>query len=86
MLGGFLRPVFDVSMYGKVHVTPHFSLHAGYNFTYLFRVTRPADNIYYNDNGPNAAPGVVVDADTQDAHIQGLTIGGEFRFRDLKFR
>lgn len=79
-------PVFDVSMYGKVHVTPYFSLHAGYNFTYLFRVTRPHDNISYNDNGPTAPPGVVLDADTQDMHIQGLTVGGEFRFRDLKFR
>lgn len=79
-------PVFDVAMYGQVHLTPYFSLHAGYNFTYLFRVTRPAENIVYNDNGPNAPPGVVVDSETQDMHIQGLTIGGEFRFRDLKFR
>ena len=79
-------PVFDVSMYGQVHLTPNFSLHAGYNFTYLFRVTRPAENIVYNDNGPFAPPGVVVDSKTQDAHIQGLTVGGEFRFRDLKFR
>lgn len=79
-------PVFDVSMYGQVHLTPYFSLHAGYNFTYLFRVTRPAGNIEYNDNGPTAPPGVVVDSDTEDLHIEGLTIGGEFRFRDLKFR
>jgi hypothetical protein len=67
-------------------VNPYFSLYAGYNFTYLFRVTRPHDNIYYNDNGPNAPPGVVVNADTQDMHIQGLNVGGEIRFRDLKFR
>ncbi len=79
-------PVFDVAMYGRLHVNPHFSLHAGYNFTYLFRVTRPHDNIYYNDNGPFSAPGVVVNPETQDMHIQGLTVGGEFRFRDLKFR
>lgn len=79
-------PIFDVAMYGQVHLTPYFSLHASYNFTYLFSITRPADNIVYNDNGPLAPPGVVVDADTQDAHIQGLTVGGEFRFRDLKFR
>lgn len=79
-------PVFDVNLYGQVHVTPYFTLHAGYNFTYLFQVTRPAENIVYNDNGPTALPGVVVDAETQDMHIQGLTIGGEFRFRDLKFR
>ncbi len=79
-------PVFDVAMYGKVHLTPYFSLHAGYNFTYLFQVTRPVDNIVYNDNGPNAPPGVVLDTETVDMHIQGLTIGGEFRFRDLKLR
>ena len=79
-------PVFDVSLYGKLHVTPYFSLHAGYNFTYLFQVTRPVDNVVYNDNGPAAPPGVVVDAETVDMHIQGLSIGGEFRFRDLKLR
>jgi hypothetical protein len=81
-----VAPVFDLGMYGRVHVTPYFSLHAGYNYTYLFRVTRPHDNIYYNDNGPGAPPGIVVNADTQDMHIQGLTIGGEWRFRDIKFR
>jgi hypothetical protein len=79
-------PVFDVSMYGKLHLTPNFSLHAGYNFTYLFQVTRPVDNVVYNDNGPDAPPGIVVDAETVDMHIQGLTIGGEFRFRELKIR
>jgi hypothetical protein len=79
-------PIFDVAMYGKVHLTPHFSLHAGYNFTYLFQVSRPVPNIVYNDNGPGTAPGVVVDGQTQDAHLQGLTVGGELRFRDLKFR
>lgn len=79
-------PVFDMTAYGRLHLSPYFSLHAGYNFTYLFRVTRPHDNIYYNDNGPSAPPGVVVNPETQDMHIQGLNIGGEFRFRDLKFR
>ncbi len=79
-------PVFDVSMYGRLRVTPYFSLHAGYNFTYLFRVTRPVDNIVYNDNGPAAAPGVVVDPKTGSVSLQGLTVGGEIRFRDLKFR
>ncbi len=79
-------PVFDMSMYGKFDVTPYFSLHAGYNFTYLFRVTRPIDNIVYNDNGPAAPPGVVVHPKFGTVGIQGLTVGGEFRFRDLKFR
>jgi len=79
-------PVFDTSFYGQVHLTPYFSLHASYNYTYLFQVSRPVDNILYNDNGPTAPPGVVVDAETNDMHIQGISLGGEFRFRDLKFR
>ncbi len=79
-------PVFDLSLYGKLHLTPYFSLFAGYNYTYLFQVSRPLNNIYYNDNGAGAAPGVVVNARSQATHWQGLTVGGEFRFRDLKFR
>lgn len=79
-------PIFDVNMYGRLHVNPYFSLYAGYNFMYLFRVSRADDNIYYNDNGSSARPGIVVNSETQDMHVQGLNIGGEIRFRDLKFR
>ena len=44
-------------------------------------ISRPADNIFYNDNGSAQPAGIVVDPSFQRMVWQGLTVGGELKFR-----
>lgn len=75
-----LAPVIDLGVTGALKLTPSLRLTVGYNFLFVSRVTRPQDNIRYNDNGPlPTLPGIVVDTHKQDVIFQGLTVGAEFR-------
>lgn len=74
-------PVFEARLYGQVHLTDYFTLHAGYNWMYIPNLIRANNIINYNDNGLNNPPGVVVDSRTSELTIKGLSVGGEFRFR-----
>lgn len=76
-----VSPIFEVGAYGVIPITKYASLRVGYNLMYLLNVTRPEDNIYYNDNGPlPIPPDVVVSATLHDLAIQGLTLGAEFHW------
>lgn len=79
--GTRFTPVGDFSTYAKIRVRDNFSLRVGYQLIVASGVTRSASNIYYNDNGSANPPAVVVKSDTERMVWQGLTIGGEFRFR-----
>jgi hypothetical protein len=71
----------DVGGWVGVNLTRNFSLRAGYSFLWLNRVTRPEDNIFYNDNGPlPTPPGVVAKLVKSDFAVYGFNIGGEFRY------
>ena len=74
-----LAPVIDLNLTGRLKVTPNINITAGYNFIWASRVTRPQDNIYYNDTGSADPPGIVLRSHKQDMTFQGLTIGLEFR-------
>jgi hypothetical protein len=74
-----ISPVVDLNLTGRLKVTPNINITAGYNFIFVSRVTRPQDNIYYNDTGSADPPGVVLRTHKQDMTFQGLTIGLEFR-------
>ena len=72
--------MIDLNLTGRLKVTPTFSLTAGYNFIFAGHITRPQDNIRYNDNGPIPIdPAIVVQTHKQDMIFQGLTVGAEFR-------
>lgn len=73
--------VFQLRVYAQIHVNDYFSLFVAYNFLHLDRVTRPHDNIFYNDTGPLDPPAVVQDTYIQDFKADGLVVGGELRFR-----
>lgn len=80
--GVMFSPVGELQLYARIHVTENFSLSVGYSIVEAFRITRPADNIFYNDNGPfPTPPGVVLDTDETDFQLKGLTVGGEIRFK-----
>jgi hypothetical protein len=74
-----LCPIVELGLNGRVKVSERISLTGGYNFIFVGRVTRPQDNIKYNDNGASAAPGIVVDTHKSDFLVQGIMVGVEFR-------
>jgi len=70
----------DVMTWAKVRLNDHFSLRAGYNITWISRVTRPEDNIFYNDNGAANPPAVVTRLTKHDWFMHGALFGGEVRW------
>ena len=74
-------PIGDFRVYGKFKVTQYFSLSVGYNILVMAKITRPQHNIFYNDNGIGLNAGLVQQTAFQNIHYQGLTLGGEFRWR-----
>lgn len=77
--GTNFSPVFELSVFGKIHLTDWFSAFVSFNYLFAHNVTRASDNIFYNEiAGP---PAVVVDAKRYDIWTRGLTVGGEIRFR-----
>jgi hypothetical protein len=79
--GTRFAPIGDLSIYGKLHLRDNFALFLSYQWIVASGISRPADNIHYNDNGPSQPAGIVVDADFGHMVWQGLTVGGELRFR-----
>lgn len=73
-------PVFEANVYGRVHLSESFSLHVGYQWLYATEVTRPAQNIYYNET-TTGVPAVAVKSKTDNFFMHGLTVGGEIRFK-----
>ena len=74
-------PVLGVNAYVRVKVTENISAFVGYNALWALRITRPENNVYYNDNGFDRPPGVRVDEETTDFRAYGISVGGEIRFR-----
>lgn len=75
-------PVLDCTAYARLHLRENFSVHVAYNVLWMARVTRPHENIVFNDPGTTLLPpGVVVDADIGELMLEGLSLGGEIRFR-----
>jgi hypothetical protein len=75
-----LSPIVDLGLTSRLRVTRYLTLTAGYNMLWLGRITRPQNNIYYNDNGPlPTPPGVVVRTQHTDMLLYGFSVGGELR-------
>jgi hypothetical protein len=79
--GNKFAPIGDFSLYGKLHLRDNFSIFGSYQIMVASGISRPANNIYYNDNGSANPAAIVVDAGFQRMVWQGFSIGGEWRFR-----
>lgn len=79
--GSHFAPIGDFSFYGKLNLRDNFSLFGSYQIMVATGISRPANNIYYNDNGPTNPAAIVVDPSFQRMVWQGFTVGGELRFR-----
>lgn len=72
-------PMMEINFQAQFHVTPNFSLVAGYDFFWIFKASRPNNNIVY-DSVPGAGglfdPNIGQKISLDDFYIQGFTIGG----------
>ncbi len=74
-------PIGDFSVYSRIRLRDNFSLNVGYQVMVASGISRPANNILYNDNGSGQPAAVVVKSDFQNMVWQGLNVGCELRFR-----
>ena len=79
--GSKFAPIGDFSFYGKVNLRDNFSLFGSYQIMIASGISRPANNIYYNDNGSTNPAAIVANAGFERMVWQGFTVGGELRFR-----
>jgi hypothetical protein len=70
----------DVGTSAQINITPNFTVRVGYSFMWIDNVTRPEDNIYYNDNGFNNPPAVVTQMTRHDFVVHGASFGAELRY------
>ncbi|MDG1896661.1 MAG: BBP7 family outer membrane beta-barrel protein [Fuerstiella sp.] len=76
-------PLFELSFTGEIHVTPNFSIFGGYDFMWMYNVTRPFNNIRYG-SVPSAAgaftPVVSQNVDLDTFYTKGLSFGCVLRY------
>lgn len=76
-------PIVQVSFTGEIHITPNFSIFGGYDFMWIYRMTRPFDNIAY-DSVAGEAGGFVPDlrqqVDLESFYTRGLSVGCVLRY------
>lgn len=76
-------PIVQISFTGEIHLSPNFSVFGGYDFMWIYRLTRPHDNVVYNSL-PGAAgaftPSIEHASDLESFYTRGFSIGGVFRY------
>lgn len=76
-------PIVQLSFTGEIHVTPNFSIFGGYDFMWIYRMTRPFDNIVYNSTDGVAgafAPSIEHETDLESFYTRGFSIGCALRY------
>jgi len=71
-------PIVQISFTGEIHISPSFSLFGGYDLMYIYRMTRPTDNIRYSSvpiDGGSFAPDIGHQTDPESFYARGLTFG-----------
>lgn len=72
-------PGLDLAVYGKVHLGKHLSLFVSYQLYYFDNISRATDNVRYDTIGGNQS-NIVLSPHQEGMFIDGVTVGGEFRF------
>lgn len=76
-------PIVQLNFTGEIHVTPNFSLYGGYDFMWIYRMTRPFDNIVYNSTDGVAgafAPSIEQEVDLESFYTRGFSLGCAFTY------
>lgn len=70
----------DIPAYAQINIHENFSVRIGYSMLWLSRVTRPENNIYYNDNGSSNPPAFGTKLDYSSFLVHGMSLGAELRY------
>lgn len=76
-------PIVQLSFTGEIHLTSNFSIFGGYDFMWIYRMTRPFDNIVYNSTPALAGgftPNITQAIDLESFYARGLSVGCVFRY------
>lgn len=79
-------PIVQLGLQGEIYLTPHFSVFGGYGFLWMYRVTRPHQNIVYDSQIPVAGgagtpvPVITHKTDFEPLYTKGLSFGFVFRY------
>lgn len=76
-------PIVQVSFTGEIHCTPNFSIFGGYDFMWIYRMTRPFDNIVYDSTSlltGGFTPNIRQEIDLESFYTRGLSFGCVFRY------
>lgn len=76
-------PIVQLSFTGEINVTPNFSVFGGYDFMWIYRMTRPFDNIVYNSVDGAAGsvdPSIEQAVDLESFYTRGFSIGCAFTY------
>ena len=79
-----VTPTYDMRAYTKFHISESFNINLGYNFSYIHRLARADQSIYYNDLGIVDGAGVAIPPalaakpSSRPFWMQGWTIGCEY--------
>lgn len=73
-------PMADLKLYGRFALGQNFHVFAAYNLLWAGMQTRPYDNIVYNTSVITGSSDFQQNVRTTDTVLQGLSVGGEFRY------
>lgn len=80
--GNEFSPIGAFALYGRLRVSSTFSLYAQYDLLVAGGIARPHNTIYYNDEGLSAPlPGIVAQKRFDRVTFEGISIGGELRWK-----
>ncbi|WP_146502002.1 BBP7 family outer membrane beta-barrel protein [Rubinisphaera italica] len=74
-----LSPIFSLALYSKIRLFENVQLYASYDLLFLYAVSRPGQNVIYDDDG-DQIPDIYVDPKQTNMLTQGLTVGTIFEF------
>ena len=72
-------PIVELNLQMQIHITPNFSIIGGYDFFYMFQISRPNENVVYNSvPGPGGAftPNIGQKVSLTEMMAQGFNVGG----------
>jgi hypothetical protein len=76
-------PIVQVSFTGEIHLSPSFSIFGGYDLMWIYRMTRPYDNLVFDSSpgaGGSPVPNIRQQIDLESMYTRGLSFGAVFRY------
>jgi hypothetical protein len=74
-----VSPIHELSLYAQIKLTHRLKLRVGYNLLTMFEMSRPQNNVVWDDSGIVDGPTLirVDDGDLETVNVRGLFVSGE---------